>query len=519
MDDQDLICPISQSIFLNPVIASDGHTYEKSEIEKWYNKNNTSPITREKITNTFIPNYIIKNLISKYLEKNPSMILNMYRGDLNTLITNDHFNIIEMLPEIDLSNVNDKLFIKLIQNKNTFLKIINKIVDINVTINKTPLIHYICQHCDYNIIKFFVDKGVDLECVNINEKDWTPLHTLCKFGNYKSIKLLVEKGVDLEKKSKQFKETPIFAACIYQSSLVINYLLNKGANKNIYDVSGYLPIHMIICRKNLEPSILKKLINRFGLDSLSSTGKRIIEFICEYQSYDIIEEYLNILDLDYPGNENIFCSLFDNKNISVRNLLQILFDKNINFNLNFTYKDEPFINYIISKCGNEIINILLSSKYKNCIINDIGDTPIFTACKYKRFYNIKNCIKFGIDMNYENYYKYNLLALLLVNCDYCTEYYDLINYCIENSIVSNRAINMLKGSYCIYSILDLACATDIKIVQKLYSMGYRSIIFEVKEDKLKDYYDFLNYHFKNNKKWIDLVNSPRFNGMYSMLNK
>lgn len=31
----DIKCPISCMIFVDPVITADGHTYERSEIERW----------------------------------------------------------------------------------------------------------------------------------------------------------------------------------------------------------------------------------------------------------------------------------------------------------------------------------------------------------------------------------------------------------------------------------------------------------------------------------------------------
>ena len=30
------LCPISQEVMAEPVVAADGHSYEKTEIEKWF---------------------------------------------------------------------------------------------------------------------------------------------------------------------------------------------------------------------------------------------------------------------------------------------------------------------------------------------------------------------------------------------------------------------------------------------------------------------------------------------------
>ena len=59
----------------DPVICSDGHTYERSAIEKWLSTENHSPMTRQIITNkSLIPNIALRNIIQEY-EKNHKMCL------------------------------------------------------------------------------------------------------------------------------------------------------------------------------------------------------------------------------------------------------------------------------------------------------------------------------------------------------------------------------------------------------------------------------------------------------------
>lgn len=64
------ICPITRSIFYNPVITSDGHTYERYAIEEWFKYNNTSPNTNKKLDNlVLIPNIVLRQSIIEYKEK------------------------------------------------------------------------------------------------------------------------------------------------------------------------------------------------------------------------------------------------------------------------------------------------------------------------------------------------------------------------------------------------------------------------------------------------------------------
>ena len=62
-----MCCPITNTIFKNPVITPFGQTYEKTAIEEWIQKYHTSPITKRHLeNNNLIPNYALKNLIDEY---------------------------------------------------------------------------------------------------------------------------------------------------------------------------------------------------------------------------------------------------------------------------------------------------------------------------------------------------------------------------------------------------------------------------------------------------------------------
>ena len=52
----ELLCPITLTLMKDPVITSDGHTYERAAISDWLKRNNRSPATNDRLTS--------KNLIS-----------------------------------------------------------------------------------------------------------------------------------------------------------------------------------------------------------------------------------------------------------------------------------------------------------------------------------------------------------------------------------------------------------------------------------------------------------------------
>jgi len=70
---EDFICPITQDLMGDPVIAEDGHTYERKNITEWLAKNGTSPITRQQMsTHIIIPNRNLKSQIDQFLENKKS---------------------------------------------------------------------------------------------------------------------------------------------------------------------------------------------------------------------------------------------------------------------------------------------------------------------------------------------------------------------------------------------------------------------------------------------------------------
>ena len=69
----ELTCPISFELFVDPVVAADGNTYERAAIEAWFERGNgrgRSPLTRELMkSQTLVPNRIVKKLADAFREQ------------------------------------------------------------------------------------------------------------------------------------------------------------------------------------------------------------------------------------------------------------------------------------------------------------------------------------------------------------------------------------------------------------------------------------------------------------------
>jgi len=60
-------CPITKDVMKYPVIAADGHTYEREAIKKWLKEHKTSPNTNEVLRHTLvIPNHSLRSAIQEF---------------------------------------------------------------------------------------------------------------------------------------------------------------------------------------------------------------------------------------------------------------------------------------------------------------------------------------------------------------------------------------------------------------------------------------------------------------------
>ena len=62
-------CPLSLDYMLNPVIAEDGTTYDRLEIEEWFEDHNISPMTGKPIKDNLEPDVTLKNEIVAYQQQ------------------------------------------------------------------------------------------------------------------------------------------------------------------------------------------------------------------------------------------------------------------------------------------------------------------------------------------------------------------------------------------------------------------------------------------------------------------
>ena len=65
----DFLCPMSHAIMDDPVVAADGHTYERGMIVEWLRREGTSPMTRARMSADVRRNITLKRMIDAWKDE------------------------------------------------------------------------------------------------------------------------------------------------------------------------------------------------------------------------------------------------------------------------------------------------------------------------------------------------------------------------------------------------------------------------------------------------------------------
>ena len=95
----------------------------------------------------------------------------------------------------------------------------------------------------YNeLINYLLDKGAPFNEHSNNDYGPRPIHWACVHGNVTTVNLFLEKGVAIDTTDYNGC-SPLLIASQYGQSLVISFLLQKGANKFHVDSNGDSALH------------------------------------------------------------------------------------------------------------------------------------------------------------------------------------------------------------------------------------------------------------------------------------
>jgi ankyrin repeat protein len=136
----------------------------------------------------------------------------------------------------------------------------------------------------------------------------TPLTAAAKRGDVNTIKLLLIRGAKIdEPNSGKWSATPLYWSLFSCKFEAAELLLEKGANVNSTDSFGSSPLHMAVCCKDVDISLIEHLIQK-GADvnyKNTSDGLTSLHYAISSGSDDVarllIEKGADVNALDHDG--------------------------------------------------------------------------------------------------------------------------------------------------------------------------------------------------------------------------
>jgi len=155
-DAEDLVCPITQTLFENPVTAEDGHVYEKEAIEKWVKEHHSSPMTKETMNSVFFQSRPMRGRVIDFREKRIGKCLDyidILKSDLDSRgeIINRILNIAKDDAKILINNNTN--------NNINYPKILNKVLKKGLEVNKL-------EELDFKTLILFCMKEKDFDYIH-----------------------------------------------------------------------------------------------------------------------------------------------------------------------------------------------------------------------------------------------------------------------------------------------------------------------------------------------------------------
>jgi len=241
LDVRQLVCPLTNKIFFDPVLLTTDHTiYERDPLVAYVRKNKKSPtnshtVDPNELSNLLIPAAWYQKILVQYLSDNPF------------LVDSEHFY--KPMPH---------------QKKLKFLDLITR--------------------GDRDGIKRCILFGQDVN-EDLNRFHKRAIHYVAEHGHEAALRLLIEHGAELIPVGHS--TTPLHLAIRKGHVGVVDVLLRSKVNVNEPDSEGRRAIHVAILAKQLE--ILRLLL---------SYRKTL-----EQEKINIDEiEPININEVDYLGN-------------------------------------------------------------------------------------------------------------------------------------------------------------------------------------------------------------------------
>lgn len=241
------ICPLTNKLFWEPVVGSDGIVYERMEIKKIIDgkKPSPSPISNQILSKQLYPLLFLAEDIKNFIETNPAARSDQYKPyykdnieTIKTAIKNQDYLILKMYLEYDVGDMyKNGILIKLLQEcpDNILVYIFDNMIGIEYkTKEGWQLVHLICRYCSEHSIQYMLQlKFFNLEIPTVKE-ELRPIHILCQYSTSEIIKhAFIDLKLNLEVETKDGWR-PIHYVCCYGTLDSIQNIIEQNVALNSY---------------------------------------------------------------------------------------------------------------------------------------------------------------------------------------------------------------------------------------------------------------------------------------------
>lgn len=306
-----ITCPITNLILCDPVMAEDGQIYEFMAIKNHLNRNNTSPVTNEKIGGMLIRAHKIKTMTDEFLATNPEYKTNQFLFKKPFFLFTKEF----------IDNLRDKKYEQLKEYTNIIL---------NTEIGKESLFELVCRHCPDDITKHIIDNSIDYDVYD--KRKLKPIHSVCKHGSKDLLMYIAKKGVDLNSDDIN-GETPLSYLILYRNKeeydVIIPEFLELGVDVNKINKGGFMVAHYVINNGDLP---MLELLVKYGLNigtiSQKLGGLNILQYAFrESKSPEVIKYIIDLnmnLDVDVDPKTSCEQLIYLNQNMNKKQKQQLV---------------------------------------------------------------------------------------------------------------------------------------------------------------------------------------------------
>jgi len=382
----------------------------------------------------------------------------------------------------DIANVKSPLHLAAANgNVNEVKRLLYDCADVNAK-DKTgniPL-HIAASHKQAEIVKLFLDAGVDINVWTNEFSPKTPLHIAAEHGSLEVAKVLIAYGADVNSTDK-FGRTPLHSAAEHGAVKIVQLLLSNGSDVNTKKQRSVQPLHLAVDQGNFE-AVKILLANGANVNADAGFGRTSLYSAAKHGDIDIVK-----LLLANGANTNVNNVGPDSKtplHIAVEqgnlDIVKVLLASGANVNVNT--RRGTALHLAAQKGTLDIVKFLLANGADVNASND-KKTPLHFAIDRDAVEIVKILVVNGADVNAKNsQYNYSKTPLQLA---VESESIEIISTLLANgSNVNEKVLNAVaeQGSREIVKVF-LDAGVDVNTVTP-YGKTLLHLAVEQKETEM-----------------------------------